>query len=173
MHTVRELRLSHPYSTIPFDMMKSTMAIFLTEVLYKTIREEEGNQALFDFLHNALQIFDLEEECLNFHLYFLIHLTKFLGFFPEDGANSGYEFFDLQEGVFCKEKPLHSNVLAYQDCESFRSLLGTKFDGLNTLSISNNGRRALLNGIITYFRLHLDGMKDVKSHQVLEAVLND
>lgn len=173
LHTVRELRLSQPYTSIPFDMLKSTMAIFITEVLYKTIREEEGNQPLFDYLHNSLQIFDLEEDCLNFHLYFLLHLTKYLGFFPQEVDSAECNFFNLEEGVFCREKPLHSNVLASQECEDFRTLLGTNFDGLNTLSISNNGRREVLNGIITYFRLHLEGMKDVKSHQVLEAVLND
>jgi DNA repair protein RecO (recombination protein O) len=173
LHHMKEIRLSHPFTSIPFDILKSTMVLFLTEVLYKTIKEESANPPLFNYLSSAIQVLDLEEECVNFHLYFLTHLTKFLGFYPQECTLDNPQFFDLEEAVFTLEKPLHSNILGPQECKGFRAILGTNFDGIKRLQIGNSTRRELLNGIISYFRLHLEGMKDINAHEVLETVLND
>lgn len=171
LQTLREIRLSKPFSTIPFDEIKRTMALFLTEILYKTIREEEGNPDLYTFLSTSIEVLDAEDQCNNFHLWFLMRLTQYLGFSPISDEQEEVQFFDLREGAFGQHKPLHDDFLEGPSCLLFQRILGTKFAVISELEVSNVQRREILQKIILYFRLHLEGMQEIKSHQVLETVL--
>ncbi|NOR75345.1 MAG: DNA repair protein RecO, partial [Draconibacterium sp.] len=83
LHRIKEVKSNQPYQNIAFDITKSTQVIFLAEVLYKTINEQESFPEMFDFIKSALLYFDLMEKGeLNFHLFFLFHLTEYLGFLP-------------------------------------------------------------------------------------------
>jgi DNA repair protein RecO (recombination protein O) len=79
----KEVNLFYHYTTVPFHIAKSTVAIFLAEALYLSLREEESNPFLFSFISHALQLFDLKETNPLFHPWFLIHLSRHLGFFLE------------------------------------------------------------------------------------------
>src|SRR6056297_3707722 len=101
LQKIREARNAHPFQSIPYDFRKRTIALFIAEVLYKSLQEEESNPPLFSYLINQIKMLDLKEEGLaNFHLYFLIHLSKYLGFFPQNNYSRSFTFFDMQNGKF-------------------------------------------------------------------------
>ena len=106
MEYLNETKISVPYSTMHTDVIKSSLVMFLSEILKSVIREEEANPALFSFLETALIDMDNRENVGNFHIYFLLALSRYLGFFPD--ANSQGNYFNMLEGVF-----QHSKTSAY------------------------------------------------------------
>ena len=73
MHRVREMRSLRPLMSVPFDVRKSTISMFMAEVLYRLIREVEANKPLFDFLCEAVLKLDaMREGIANYHLWFLV-----------------------------------------------------------------------------------------------------
>ena len=165
-----EVRQTYQFTTIPFDIRKSSIAIFLNEILYKTIREEEPNQNLFDFLFNSIQLLDHQEkDFANFHLLFLIKLTKHLGFFPHQKQ---FKYFDLTEGIFVKEIPIHQYFLNTELSLILNNLLNISFEKINEIKISKIQRLQLLEKIIDYYKIHIENFKEIKSLAVLQTVLN-
>lgn len=169
MHFIKEVTINYSYTTIPIDVAKQTITVFLSEVLSKSLREEEINHKLFSFLETSLIWLDTHKMLANFHLLFLIKLTKYLGFYPEEANNT--KFFDLNEGKFTNR--LTSNqYITDQDLTHFKILLGTNFDVLNQLNFNKTIRQSLLEKIIQYFQLHLPGFNKPKSLEVLKSVFN-
>src|ERR1700741_3550871 len=103
---ISELKNAPVLQTIPYDVIKSSLAIFLNEVLYKAVRAQSADENLFGFVFSAIEWLDHQTEGLaNFHLLFLIQLTRYLGFYPDRTLAAGADYFDLRNGVFCRHKP--------------------------------------------------------------------
>jgi DNA repair protein RecO (recombination protein O) len=101
LQSIKEIRLAHPYQSMPFDIRKSSIALFLNEVVYRSVGEEESNPALFEFLWSSFLLLDaVEEPFMHFHLLFTIKLTKYLGFHPRNTRTDEHCFFNLSEGTF-------------------------------------------------------------------------
>jgi DNA repair protein RecO (recombination protein O) len=103
MHRLRELRAAPPLRSIPFDVRKSTIALFMAEMLYRLVREVEPNSELFEFVYGAVQALDGAANA-NFHLWFMVGLSRHLGFFPAGEWQPGW-WFDIREGVFTPVMP--------------------------------------------------------------------
>ncbi|MCL4115716.1 UNVERIFIED_CONTAM: hypothetical protein GTU68_003854 [Idotea baltica] len=169
IHFIKEAKISTPYTTIPNNVIKQTMMVFLSEVLSHALKEEEENESLFGYLETAFQWLDNHEEIANFHLIFLMNLTKFLGFYPEKGDQ--FLYFDLVEGKFTNQ--IISNLyISGENLDFFKALLGTNFDGLNELKLNKTNRYDLLEILIQYFELHLPGFRKPRSLEVLKMVFN-
>ncbi|MBI9036713.1 MAG: DNA repair protein RecO [Bacteroidales bacterium] len=168
-----EIRLAYQFTTIPFDIRKSSIVMFLNEILHKTIREEEPNQNLFDFLFNSIQLLDHQQkDFANFHLLFLIKLTKHLGFFPHQKQTEQFRYFDLTEGIFIKGIPIHQYYLNTELSLILNDLLNISFEKINELKISKIQRMQLLEKLIDYYKIHVENFKEIKSLAVLQTVLN-
>lgn len=168
-----EVRQAYQFKTIPFDIRKSSIAIFLNEILYKTIREEESNQNLFDFLFNSIQLLDHQEkDFANFHLLFLLKLTKHLGFFPHKKQAEQFKYFDLTEGVFLDKIPTHQYYLNTELSQILNNLLNISFEKIYEIKISKIQRLQLLEKLIDYFKIHIENFNEIKSLAVLQTVLN-
>ena len=152
------------------DMAKNAMTLFLAELLVNSIREEEQNEALFEFLEASLQWLDMNKEIANFHLYFILSLTKFLGFYP-DVEQMNEPYFDLLEGEFTSEETLNP-ILRGENIYYFKTFLGIKFDSINSIKMKKANRQELLKSMILYFELHLQGFRKPKSLAVLNEVFN-
>jgi DNA repair protein RecO (recombination protein O) len=164
----KEIRIGTPYANIPFDIHKSSIALFLSEVLYHSIKENEPDEALFDFLETALIWLDTHDDVLNFHLIILYKITKFLGFYPNINPEQG-RYFDLQNGTFSNEKNYHS--LNEAESELFVQLSTLNFDE-NSPHLTGINRRTLLKILMDYYALHIDGFKKPKSLDILKEVLS-
>ncbi len=174
LQTIRELRPGYTYTSIPFNMKKSAIAVFINEIISKAIKEEEQNIDLFGFVFESMKLLDMQTMVNpNFHLLFLIHLTKFLGFFPKNNFSKQANVFDLQEGMFKKEDLPGEFLLVMPGSEYMNSLMNCSFDELSTLQISSKIRTLLLDNLIKYYTLHLPGFGTVRSHIVMKEVLKD
>lgn len=170
---VSELRPSPVFSTIPYDIIKSTMVIFLNEVLYKSIRQQTTDDNLFQFIFNAVCWLDEHQVAnVNFHLSFLLKLSRFLGFAPSTQTKSDQSYFDLQEGEFKSNTPVHPHFLEKQEAMLFILLFTTSFEKISEIKMDNRVRRSILDKILIYYTLHTASFGEIKSHQVLEDVLS-
>ncbi len=174
IHHIKEMKPAYQYKTIPFDIRKSSIVLFINEILYKSIQEEEPNQYLFDFIYNSIQILDLSEAHFsNFHLLFMVQLTKHLGFFPKGNYSKTKPIFNMQDGVFQKNLPLFSNCIE-EPFSGYLNILQThSFEESEKIKIAVNHRMELLQKLIDFYRMHLSGFREIKSHYVLSEVLND
>jgi DNA repair protein RecO (recombination protein O) len=169
LHFINEATISHSYSTIPLEVTKQAIAVFLSEILSKVLREEEVNQHLFAYIETAFIWLDTHTMSANFHLLFLMNLTKYLGFYPE--SKEGSLYFDLENGKFVN-RPLSKHYLSGKNLTHFKRLLGTHFDVLHELKFTKKERQFLLENIIQYFELHLPGFHKPTSLEVLKAVFS-
>ena len=162
----KEIKLAHAYQTISSDVVKSTIVIFLSEILHHSIHEEEKNENLFDFLESALLWLDAHDEMANFHLILMLEMTKFFGFYP-DSSEDFFKFFDCKEGNFTAFQG--TNCLSEHETFLFKKLIDLKFDSDQKI-FAGIERQILLKILLDYYVIHLDGFKKPKSLDVLKEV---
>ena len=168
LENFKEIKISTPFQTIHSDVYKSTIVIFISEILYHSIHEEEKNESLFSFLETALLWLDHHDEIANFHLILMLEATKYLGFYP-DISDVDMPFFDMNEGVFT---PFHAiSSLTEHESNLFKKLIDLKFDN-NQKIFHVIERQIVLKILIDYYGIHLDGFKKPKSLDVLKEVFS-
>ncbi len=168
---LKNLKIAYPFRDIPFNMKKSAIAVFLNEILYKVIREEEANPGLFAYLYNAIQFLDLHAGSIGlFHHLFLIGLSRHLGFFPRDNYSEHHTLFDLQEGEFTGSGGQAELTGGPGASRMLHELMQMNFEDLGGLQSDNALRLELLEMLLRYYRLHIPGFGHVKSHLVLTEV---
>ncbi|MFN8274574.1 MAG: DNA repair protein RecO [Flavobacteriaceae bacterium] len=164
----KEIKLHQAYEQISTDIRKSTIALFLAEMLQHSIREEEPNIGLFTFLQTAFLWLDTHENVANFHLVFLFELTRHLGFYP-DVSERELPLFHLQEGVFTQQ--ILPGTLNEFETDVFKKLINLNFDqSAHLFHVSE--RQQLLKILVAYYSSHLDGFKKPQSLEVLQAVFS-
>jgi len=168
---ISELRNSPVLQSIPYNVIKSSIVLFLNEVLYKAVKQQSAEENLFDFIFNAIEWLDNQTEGLaNFHLLFLTRLTRYLGFYPDQASNADY--FDMKNGVFSKYKPEGFSYLSPPHTQNFYSLLQCSFENLGLLKFGNDERRYLVQKLLEYYALHIESFGNIRSHEILEEVLS-
>jgi DNA repair protein RecO (recombination protein O) len=173
LQRARELRVNHPYETVPYDIVKSSQAIFLAEFLFKVLKEEEARPELFQFLSNSFQIFDLLRfGVANFHLSFLIQLTRYMGFAPSENYDQKKPFFDMASGIFVSNKPTHSYYLDPPESIIFVAFITSSYETISDLSLTSSQRNQLQIKLIDYFSLHLGIQLHIKSLIVLREIFS-
>ena len=168
LESFREIKTAIPFQTIHTDLVKSTMVMFLSEMLHYSIQEEEKNESLFVFLETALTWLDHHDEISNFHLILLLEITKYLGFYP-DISEIDLPFFEMNEGVFTLFHGIGS--LTEHETNLFKKLIDLKFDN-NQKVFHVVERQILLKILIDFYSFHLDGFKRPKSLEVLKEVFS-
>jgi len=172
LQRVSELSIAHPYSNLPYDIIKSSIALFLNEVLYKALHEGNPDEDLFDFIENSLLILDLKQEnCSNFHIYFMIQLSRYLGFYPQGSFADRTPIFDLREGCFVRNFPVHSFYLGSGHSALLNDFINTNYELIHTIVLDKAERKQLLNALILFYQLHIDTFKEIKSQEVLQQVI--
>lgn len=167
---IKEVKLSYIYQSLHTNIYKSSVVLFLSEILSNVFKEEERNSALFEYLETSLQYFDIQEHFSNFHLLFLLKLTRYLGFYPDD-SNMQYTFFNLQSGIF-ENRSHNFYSISGENLTLLKAFLGIDFDALNSLKINARQRQQFLKLLLQYFELHLAGFKQPKSLQILNDVFH-
>ncbi|MDF2433427.1 MAG: repair protein RecO [Mucilaginibacter sp.] len=172
MQRIKELKNSPQLQTIPYDIIKSSIALFLNEVLFKAVKQQGEDGNLFDFIFSAIEWMDHQTEGLaNFHLLFLTQLTRYLGFYPDRHFAGNADYFDMKNGMFCSYKPDSFSYLSPPHTQNFAMLLQCGFETMATLKLNNDERRYLIQKLLEYYALHIEGFGSIRSHEVLEEVL--
>lgn len=168
---MKDVQLTCIYHSIPFEMKKSSILLYVSELLSKTLSGQEQNDPLYGFVVQSLQWLDLVEGSFaNFPLYFTLELTRHLGFYPQANHQSGY-CFDMMEGRFVHDMPVHPYHFDAEGAALLNGLLGLGIDEACKLRLQLEQRRALLDGLIVFMRLHAPVMNGFRSHEVLKAVM--
>ncbi|MGL2962463.1 DNA repair protein RecO [Flavobacterium sp. RSB2_4_14] len=162
----KEIKLASAYHSLNTDIIKSTIVIFLSEILHHSIQEEEKNENLFLFLESALLWLDNHEETSNFHLILMLEVTKFLGFYP-DISEINYNYFDMKEGYFIPF--IGTSCLTEHETHLFKKLINLKFDSDQKV-FAGVERQILLKILLDYYTIHLAGFRKPKSLEVLKEV---
>jgi DNA repair protein RecO (recombination protein O) len=168
---IKDVRVTYPYRHIPFNAEKNAVACFISEVLYKILRQPEADELLFDFIVNSLQFFDNQEnKFANFHLVFLTKLTRFLGFAPSSRYETNAAFFDLLNGIFVAQKPQHQHFMEGTEADIFNQLLNCNFETMNEIPLSHKTRNSLIDSILEFYKIHTPEFTTVKSLSVLQML---
>lgn len=171
MGYLKDVQLKHVFHSLPFVMYKSSIVMYISELLSKTLTEQEKNEPLYDFIEQSLLWLDLvETNYANFPLYFTLELTRHLGFYPKSNYEQGF-CFDMMEGLFVHDYPVHPYYLDNASANILSLFLNASIDAACQLPLNVGQRREILDGIITFMRLHAPVMKGFKSHEVLKTVL--
>ena len=165
---IKEVKVNHLYSSLHTNVLKSAIVIFLAEVLSSSLQEEEQNDTLFNYLEATLQWLDAHDNYANFHLLFLLNLTKHLGFYP-DVTKIEAPYFNLEAGKFQDERESKYSV-SKENLILLKQLLGTTFDALETVKVNTKQRQSFLSLILVYFELHLGTFKKPKSLKIFNDV---
>jgi DNA repair protein RecO (recombination protein O) len=162
LQRIKDVSFACNYLTIPFNISKSTIALFLAEVLYLTLREEESNPILFAYLFHSFQLFDARDTGIsNFHIWFMLHFSKYLGFFPSVKEEKRVSFSsDL----------LAFDALTPSAAGALNKLIYSVKGPPEELKISHHDRMALLESLIKYYTLHHEGFSRLKSYSILQEV---
>jgi DNA repair protein RecO (recombination protein O) len=160
---IKEITCMLHFHSIPFKIVKSTIALFIAELLFKTLKEEEANPALFDFLIHSIQLLDIKDEGIqNFHLVFLLHYMKFLGIYPFQpemyGMKDYQPVFNLPPDAGVREK------------KGFEQLIHSSLSQLGEISLTHKTRSFLLERIMEFYTVHLEQVTGIRSLQVLKEV---
>ena len=168
LENFKEIKLAIPFQTIHNTITKSTIVLFLSEMMHYSIHEEEENDALFIYLETALLWLDAHDDMANFHLIFLLEATKYLGFYP-DNTDIDLPYFEMTEGIFTPFNAISS--LSQHETQLFKKLLSLKFESdLKTFHVIE--RQLLLKILIDYYSFHLEGFRKPKSLDVLKEVFS-
>ena len=145
--------------------------MFLSEFLFRALKEEGRDEALFSYLAGSIMWLDAcEKSFSNFHLVFLIRLSRFLGLYPntEDYAEGAY--FDLMNACFTIEKPFHGMFLHPGESARIVNLMRMKYDNMHLFAMNRMERNRCLDIINEYYRLHLPDFPELKSLSVLQEL---
>lgn len=167
---IKDVKLVSVYKSLHTNILKSAIVMFLSEVLSSVLKEEEKNEALYDYLEASLMLLDHEEQFSNFHLLFLLNLTQHLGFYP-DTSDGGGPYFNLNLGAF-ELKPTDHYTISEENLFILKQLLGTNFDALHSVKLNSKQRQSFLNMLLFYYELHLGDFKKPKSLAVFNQVFN-
>lgn len=170
LQRIKEAQHTPVLKTIPLDIVKSSIALFLNEVLYKVLRHQSPDRHLFQFLEHAIIWLDEAEDGLaNYHLIFLLKLSHYLGFKP---AISNDPYFDLVEGRFSKQLPAHVYTLQEPYSSYLRDLANSSFSDCNNVRLKREDRSYLLQKLVDYYRLHTENFGELNSLYILEEIFS-
>jgi DNA repair protein RecO (recombination protein O) len=175
LQRIREFRLAHVYQQIFFSVFKNSVALFMIELLQRSLKQPEPNEGLFHFVEDAFLHLDLAPDNIvaNFPIYFALHLSGFYGFRISDKHSKNGRILDLQEGEFVGSHPLHSWYLDEPQGEVISDMLKVMQPAeLAHIRLNRETRRVLLHALETFYSLHIQDFGTMKTLPVLEAVLS-
>ncbi len=179
LQKLKDARLLAAYTTIPFSPEKLALSLFVAEFLYHALRSEQQNEPLFTYLADSMQWLDMTERgYANFHLTFLMRMSRFLGFYPNlegrgERGKGQPMFFDLREGRFCTATPLHRDYLQPQDADKILTLMRMDFATMHLYRLNRTDRHRIVEVLLHYYRLHIPQFPELRSLSVLQELWND
>lgn len=172
MTRIKEIRPAFIYQTIPFDIQRGAVGLFMIEVAQKAIRESEENPQLFHFLFESFCYLDRTENSIaNLHLHFLLELSTFLGFMPGEMCSEEQPYFNLKDGVFVTYAPTHRHYLDKEDSAILYQLLEVSQVQSHEVRMNRTSRHNLLKNLLIYYQLHIENFPTINSHIILQEVM--
>lgn len=175
LQRLKEFKWAYVYENIFFNVFRNSIALFMVELLRRSIKQPEPNPPLFEFVEDAFIHLDKASDstAANFALYFAINLSRFYGFMIADRYSTQKNILDLMEGRYVSEKPEHLFFLENEYSRVVSELLKVMQPAeLAQIKLNQETRRALLHAFETFYALHIQDFGKMKTLPVLEAVLS-
>lgn len=173
LHRVKDVKPHFLFSSLPYDPYKSAIALFLAEFLYRAIREVAENRPLFAYLIYSIQWLDEQSSnYANFHLVFLMRLSRFLGLYPNLEDYHAGDYFDLMNASFISQKPFHNSYISEEDSARLVQLMRMNYESMHLFNMSRVERGRCLAIINEYYRIHLPDFPVLKSLEVLKELFD-
>jgi DNA repair protein RecO (recombination protein O) len=171
---VKEASSDIIFSHFPYDSSKSAQAMFIAEILNICLREEEPNSVLYAFIRNSIEYFDLiDQGSSNFHILFLVKLSKHLGFYPSSKENEDETVFDMKEGIYKDKYSLHPDYMDAVNSELLDRILNSNYEQLSGLELNQSKRNELLEYILKFYSIHIEGIRRLRSFGILREVFEN
>lgn len=183
LQRLRNAELLYTWQSLLSEPGKLAIALFVSEFLYHALRAEQKDERLFDYVRSSLEWLDSRaDRYANFHLVFLMRLSRFLGFFPnlspptvQDGPQSQHPssqepYFDLRASNFCTTPPPHHDYLMPEEASRIRPLMRMDFATMHLFRLSRADRKRMLEIMERYYRLHLPAFPELRSLPVLHEL---
>ncbi len=171
LQRLKDVRLAVPFSSIPFDPFKLSIGMFVAEFLLYSTKSEQENLPLYTYMENSIAWLDGAEGTIaNFHLIFMMQLSRFLGFFPNIDDYVKGELFDLREGQFVEMTPVHRDFLDAAESAEILNLMRLNYHTMHLLKMSRIQRNRCAEVIIHYYRLHIPSFPELKSFSILKEL---
>lgn len=166
---IKEAQFSFNYRSINMDVIKSSVAMFVIDLSRNAIKEKESNPELYNFIRSEMISLDeLESGFALFPHLYALKLTRFLGFEPHNNFGGDNIYFDMIEGEFIDNDVRHLNIMNGPESQHMHALLSGNAQG----TIDKTDRAVLLDKLVDYYKLHLEGFKPLKCLPVLRSILS-
>ena len=171
LQKLKDVRLASAYTSIPFEPDKLSIGFFVAEFLYYALRGEQQNTSLFDYIVTCITWLDAQpSHYTNFHLVFLMRLSRFLGFYPNLEHYKTGDYFDLRESTFCSVPPVHRDFLVPDEAQKIQLMMRMDYPTMHLYQMTHHERNRLLEVALTYYRLHLPDFPELRSLQILQEM---
>lgn len=172
LQRISELRNEPILNQLSTDHIKTSLSLFICELLYQTLKEQPSDEDLFEFIFHAIELLDLSEGSVaNYHLWFMLKYSKYLGFYPQEKSQND-TFFDLKNAHFSERMPEHPLFMSKDCTKIMHFLMASTFEEMRNIKIHSEIRKQLLMDLIRYYEWHIPNFKGLKSHHILEEVLS-
>ncbi len=169
LQRLREAGIAHPFVSIPSNPHKLSISLFLAEFIYHCTRGEQQNAHLFAYIANSVRWLDgCVSAFANFHLVFMIRLSRFIGFFPNIAHYHEGDFFDLRAASFSSTAPLHADFLTPADAGKIGTLMRMNYESMRLFRMNHTDRNRIVDVLVEYYRLHVPGFPELRSLQVMK-----
>jgi DNA repair protein RecO (recombination protein O) len=168
---LRNAEIAYPFSGIPFSAVKLSISLFIAEFLLYVTRDEQTNPTMYKYIANSVEWLDASQRGVaNFHLVFMMRLSRFLGFYPNMDEHAATDYFDLRNGCFTPLMPSHDEYLMPQEAEKISLLMRMNFETMHLFQLSKADRNRITQLVIMFYQLHVPLFKDMKSLPVLQQL---
>lgn len=173
LHRISEVKPCLLFKSLPYNPYKAGIAMFISEFLYRALKEEAENKPLFAYLLHSVEWLDeCEKGFANFHLVFLMRLSRFLGLYPNVENYHPGDYFDLLNSGFTAQKPFHNSFVRPEEASHLVNLMRMNYETMHLFGMSRGERNRCLTIINDYYRLHLPEFPALKSLSVLQELFD-
>lgn len=168
---LKEVERLLPLYEICTDMSKLSLTFFLSEFLYRVLRESDNNEITFQYIKNSVETLEAANKGIgNFHIAFMIGLTRFMGIYPNWENSESDRYFDMLNGEFKHNIPSHTHFLKQDESGYIKYLNRINYYNMHKFKLSRDNRNIIINYLLEYYRLHLYDFPKLKSLEVLREM---
>lgn len=172
LQRMKEARLLLVQQSIPFDPIKRSVAMLLTEFMAYTLRNEAANPDLYLYIEHSLLWYDMAGEgYANFHLVFLLKLARFLGIAPNMEAYRDGDLFDLTNGHFVPYGTPSETMLSVHDTQLLFLLSGATYETMSEIAMSRQDRARMIRYLAAYYTVHIPKFPTLQSLEILQQLM--
>lgn len=173
LQRIKELRCQIILNQLHSDMLKRSVAVFIVEVLSNVLQTEEAETGLYQFLEASVNWIEHTKSTLSlFPHFFLVHLSNYLGIYPQESKIGNDAVFDMLEGTFTTDSTAGLQRMNQKSSDLLKSLMQSKADELALIHTTRTQRQLLLQDLITYYKLHDIVPGVIRSHSILNELFD-